>query len=156
MFSDLISLSLFFRLGIQLCFTTSMLMSLFTANQICYHQCEAKTKRSQIGVRRRISELLCVKSTFFFFFFFSDPISNFWLKLGIYPGTVETSPVRSIFKPVWNILAIPADTVRNHLPWNKAFNALLLKFATLILTSSQSVDTSFGLVQPIFTACHTF
>ena len=28
----------------------------------------------------------------------------------------------------------------------KAFNALLLKFAALILASSQSVDASFGLV----------
>ena len=39
---------------------------------------------------------------------------------------------------------------------NKAFNALLLKFATLILASSQSTGTSFGLVQPISTICHTF
>jgi len=29
---------------------------------------------------------------------------------------------------------------------NKAFNALLLKFAALILASSQSVGASFGLV----------
>ena len=76
MFSDLISLSHF--LG----FTASMLVSRFTANQICYNQCEAKMKRSQIGVRRRISELLCVKSTSFsfylfsfFFFFFNKLIS---------------------------------------------------------------------------------
>ena len=77
MFSDLIylslSLSLFLRLGIQLHFTTLMPMSLFTASQICYYQCEAKMKRSQIGVRRRISELLCVKSTSFSFFFFFFP-----------------------------------------------------------------------------------
>ena len=39
---------------------------------------------------------------------------------------------------------------------NKAFNALLLKLAVLIFASSQSADTSFGLVQPISTACHTF
>ena len=39
---------------------------------------------------------------------------------------------------------------------NKAFNALLLKFAALILASSQSADASFGLVQPISTAYHTF
>ena len=39
---------------------------------------------------------------------------------------------------------------------NKAFNALLLKFATLILTSSQSTGASFGLVQPISIAYHTF
>ena len=39
---------------------------------------------------------------------------------------------------------------------NKAFNALLLKFATLILASFQSINASFGLVQPIFTAWHTF
>ena len=39
---------------------------------------------------------------------------------------------------------------------NKAFNALLLKFAALILTSSQSAGTSVGLVQPISTTCHTF
>ena len=39
---------------------------------------------------------------------------------------------------------------------NKAFNALLLKFAVLILASSQLADASFGLVQSISTACHTF
>ena len=39
---------------------------------------------------------------------------------------------------------------------NKAFNALLLKLVALIFASSQSVSTSLGLVQPIFTACHTF
>ena len=39
---------------------------------------------------------------------------------------------------------------------NKAFNALLLKFAALIFASSQSVGASFGLVQPISIACHTF
>ena len=48
-------------------FIASMPVSLFTASQICYHQCEAKMKRTQIGVRRRISELLCVKTNFFFF-----------------------------------------------------------------------------------------
>ena len=36
---------------------------------ICYQPCETKMKRSQIGVRRRISRLLCVKSTSFSFFF---------------------------------------------------------------------------------------
>ena len=39
---------------------------------------------------------------------------------------------------------------------SRALNALLLKFAALILASSQSVGTSFGLVQPISIACHTF
>ena len=39
---------------------------------------------------------------------------------------------------------------------NKAFNALLLKLAALIFTSSQSAGASFGLVQPISTAYHTF
>ena len=39
---------------------------------------------------------------------------------------------------------------------NKAFNALLLKLVALILASSQFADTSFGLVQPISTAYHTF
>ena len=39
---------------------------------------------------------------------------------------------------------------------NKAFNALLLKLATLIFASSQSASASFGLVQPISTAYHTF
>ena len=39
---------------------------------------------------------------------------------------------------------------------NKAFNALLLKLATLIFASSQSAGASFGLVQPISTAYHTF
>ena len=39
---------------------------------------------------------------------------------------------------------------------NKTFNALLLKFAAMILASSQSVSASFGLVQPISTACYTF
>ena len=39
---------------------------------------------------------------------------------------------------------------------NKAFNALLLKFAALILASSQSAGTYVGLVQPISIACHTF
>ena len=68
-FLDSISLSLFLWLGIQLHFTTSMSMPLFTASQIHYHQCETKMKRSQIGVRRRISRLLCVKSTSFSFFF---------------------------------------------------------------------------------------
>ena len=127
MFLDLISLSLFLRLGIQLCFTASMLVPLFTANQIRYHQCEAKMKRSQISVRRRISGLLCVKSTFFFFFLFSGPVSNFWPKLVIYPGTVETGLVWLVFKPVQNttvsilvyalVRNIPASTVRNCLPY---------------------------------------
>ena len=125
MFSDLISLSLF--LG----FTASMLVSRFTANQICYNQCEAKMKRSQIGVRR-ISELLCVKSTSFSFFsfFLPSPVSNFRLKLGIYPGMAKMGPVQPILKPVWNttvsvpvhalvrnILTIPVSTVQNRLPW---------------------------------------
>ena len=39
---------------------------------------------------------------------------------------------------------------------NKAFNALLLKFAALILAPSQLAGASVGLVQPNFTACHTF
>ena len=39
---------------------------------------------------------------------------------------------------------------------SRTLNALLLKFATLILASSQSTDASFGLVQPISIACHTF
>ena len=39
---------------------------------------------------------------------------------------------------------------------NKAFNALLLKFTTLILASSQSAGASFSSVQPISTACYTF
>ena len=39
---------------------------------------------------------------------------------------------------------------------NKAFNALLLKLAALIFALSQSADASFGLVQPISTAYHTF
>ena len=39
---------------------------------------------------------------------------------------------------------------------NRAFNALLLKFAALILASFQSADASVGLVQPISTAYHTF
>ena len=39
---------------------------------------------------------------------------------------------------------------------NKAFNALLLKLAALIFASSQSAGASFGLVQAISTACHTF
>ena len=38
----------------------------------------------------------------------------------------------------------------------KAFNALLWKFAALILASYQSADASFSLVQPISTAYHTF
>ena len=73
-----LSLSLFLRSGIQLRFTASMLVPLFIASQIryhlCqirYHQCEAKMKRSQISVRRKISGLLCVKSTSFSFLFFS-------------------------------------------------------------------------------------
>ena len=69
-FDPFLSLSLLLRLGIQLHFTASMPVSLFTASQICYYQCEAKMKRPQIGVRRRISELLCVKSTSFSFLFF--------------------------------------------------------------------------------------
>ena len=39
---------------------------------------------------------------------------------------------------------------------NNAFNALLLKFATLILASFQSAGTSIGLVWHISTAYHTF
>ena len=39
---------------------------------------------------------------------------------------------------------------------NNAFNALLLKLAALIFTSSQSAGASFGLVQPISTTYHTF
>ena len=123
------SLSLFLRLGIQLCFPTSMPVLLFTTSQICYHQCEAKMKRSQISVRKRISELLCVKSTSFFFFLF-NLISNFYSKPGIYPGMAETGPIRPVFKsirnttvfilvytPVRNIPAIQAGTVQNLLPW---------------------------------------
>ena len=96
-FLDSISLSLFLWLGIQLHFTTSMSMPLFTASQIHYHQCETKMKRSQIGVRRRISRLLCVKSTSFSFFF-PSPVSNFRPKPDIYPGMAETSSVQPVFK----------------------------------------------------------
>ena len=39
---------------------------------------------------------------------------------------------------------------------NKTFNALLLKFAALVLVSFQSAGAFVGLVQPISTACHTF
>ena len=39
---------------------------------------------------------------------------------------------------------------------NNAFNTLLLKFAALILASSQSAGASVSLVQPITTTCHTF
>ena len=39
---------------------------------------------------------------------------------------------------------------------NKEFNALLLKFAALILASPQSTGTFVGLVQPISIACYTF
>ena len=39
---------------------------------------------------------------------------------------------------------------------NKAFNALLLKFTALILSSSQSAGASVGLVQPISKTYHTF
>ena len=39
---------------------------------------------------------------------------------------------------------------------NKAFNALLLKLTALIFASSQLANASFGLVQPISTAYHTF
>ena len=98
--SPLISLSLFLRLGIQLCFTASMPMLLFTTNQICYHECENKMKRSQIGVRKRISKLLCVKSTFFFFLF--DLVSNFRPKPDIYPSMAKTSPAWLVFKPIQN------------------------------------------------------
>ena len=89
--SPLISLSLFLRLGIQLCFTASMPMLLFTTNQICYHECEAKMKRSQIGVRKRISELLCVKSTSFFFF------SSIWYLI---------SGQNPVYIPVWPVFKI--------------------------------------------------
>ena len=40
-------------------------------------------------------------------------------------------------------------------PQNKAFKALLLKFATMIVASSQSTGASFGLIQPTSTAYHT-
>ena len=40
-------------------------------------------------------------------------------------------------------------------PQNKAFKALLLKFSTLIVSSSQSTGASFGLIQPTSIACHT-
>ena len=66
MFSDLISLSLFLRLGIQLRFTASMPVSLFTATQICYHQCEAKMMRSQIGVRSEEENFFYKKNSQFF------------------------------------------------------------------------------------------
>ena len=85
-------------------------------------------KRSQIGVRR-ISELLCVKSTSFSFFL-PGPVSNFRLKLNIYPGMAEMGPVQPVLKPVRNttvsvpmyalvrnISTIPASTVQNRLPW---------------------------------------
>ena len=39
---------------------------------------------------------------------------------------------------------------------NKAFKALLLKFAALIVPLSQSIGASFGLIQPTSIACHTF
>ena len=67
MFSDLISLSLFLRLGIQLRFTASMPVSLFTATQICYHQCEAKMMRSQIGVRSEEEFTILLKKNSQFF-----------------------------------------------------------------------------------------
>ena len=38
----------------------------------------------------------------------------------------------------------------------RAFNALLLKFAALILALSQLANASVGLVQLISVACHTF
>ena len=85
MFSDLISLPLFLRSGIHLRFTASMLVLLFIASQIRYHQCEAKMKRSQISVRRKISGLLCVKSTSFSFLFF-----------------FQVRHLKPIFKPVRN------------------------------------------------------
>ena len=40
-------------------------------------------------------------------------------------------------------------------PQNKAFKALLLKFTAMIVASSQSTGTSFGLIQPTSTICHT-
>ena len=124
------SLSLFLRSGIQLCFTASMLVPLFVASQIRYHQCEAKMKRSQIGVRRRISGLLCVLNRpLFLSFFFSGLVSNFWPKLGIHPSIVETGLIQPVFKlvqntnisilvyaPIWDI---PANTVWNRLPWGQ-------------------------------------
>ena len=39
---------------------------------------------------------------------------------------------------------------------NRAFNALLLKFSSLILASSQLAGALVGLVQPISTVYHTF
>ena len=41
-------------------------------------------------------------------------------------------------------------------PQNKAFKALLLKFAAMIVVSSQSTGASFVLIQPTSTACHTY
>ena len=61
---------------------------------------------------------------------------------------VQTSLVVSVKDIFLNSLLVTA--------LNKAFNILLLKFATLILASSQSAGASFGLVQPISIACHTF
>ena len=39
-------------------------------------------------------------------------------------------------------------------PQNKAFKALLLKFAAMIVASSQSTGASFGLIPPTSIACH--
>ena len=39
---------------------------------------------------------------------------------------------------------------------DKAFNALLLKFAVLIMSSSQDAGGLIGLVHPTSTASHTF
>ena len=70
-------------------------------------------KRSQIDVKRRISELLCVKSTFFF----PGPVSNFRLKPGIYPGMAETGPVWLVLKPVRNnIVSVPVYAPVQNIP----------------------------------------
>ena len=69
-------------------------------------------KRPQIGVRRRISELLCVKSTSFFFSFFFF----FLFRSGIiYSGMAKTGPVRPVLKPVRNttIFVLVYALVRN-------------------------------------------
>ena len=103
MFSDLISLPLFLRSGVHLRFTASMLVLLFIASQIRYHQCEAKMKRSQISVRRKISGLLCVKSTSFSFLFLFFQVR--YLKPIFKPvrnNNVSTIPV---YAPVRNMPA---------------------------------------------------
>ena len=126
MFSDLISLSLFLRLGIH---SVSLLQ--------CRCRCSLPARFAITSVRPRWRDPKSVWGGEFLSycvlkrtFFFSSLVSNFPPKPGISPGMAETGLVWPVLKsvrnttvsvPVYalvrNIPAISVGTVQNCLPW---------------------------------------